>query len=385
MELAARFGAWRTSENRAYLALLALGALDASGYSVIAPVLPAISHELAMGPALIGVLVASFPAAMIAGFACAGQFVRRGRTSFLIRLSLVLTAAGALGFVFGSGFDVYLGSRALMGFGSGGLWIGITFSTLERWPGQEYLCMSRIFAAYAVGGLLGPALGAVGGIRSPFAAYLVLALVGLVLQRALATTREPSTFEPDRTTLRLRGFWVASAGILFAVLGLGILEGVLPLHLAERLSQGEIGAFYVGISLVVSASAAAAGSLRPRPLLIAAAVFVVAGLGLASATTNIPLWLLALALAGVGIGFANTGSLGVLMETVRTERIITAMVVWSQLGIVGYLIGPLAGGAVAGSLGFAALGVIPLLAAAALLILTGLQARKRSPRPVRAA
>ncbi len=39
MELAGRFGAWRTTDNRAYLVLLALGALDAAGYSVIAPVL----------------------------------------------------------------------------------------------------------------------------------------------------------------------------------------------------------------------------------------------------------------------------------------------------------------------------------------------------------
>jgi MFS family permease len=375
MELAARFGAWRTSDNRAYLVLLALGALDAAGYSVIAPVLPSISRELNAGPALIGVLVASFPAAMIAGFAAAGRLVRRGRTSLVLRLSLVLTAVGALGFIFGSGLDVYLGARALMGLGSGGLWIGITFATLERWPGQEYLCMSRVFAAYSVGGLLGPALGAIGGIRGPFAAYLVLALLGLLVQRGLSAPVEARAFVPDRTALRLRGFWVASAGILFAVLGLGIVEGVLPLHLAERLSQGAIGALYIGMSLVVSASAAAAGSLRPRPLLVSAAVLVVAGLAAAGATTNIPIWLLALALAGVGIGFANTGSLGMLIETVKTERIVTAMVVWSQLGIIGYLLGPLAGGAIADSVGFASLGVVPLAAAAVLLWLTGLQAR----------
>jgi MFS family permease len=324
---------------------------------------------------LIGVLVASFPAAMILGFAVAGRLVRHGRTPLVLRLSLLLTAGGALGFVLGSGFGVYLGSRALMGLGSGGLWIGITFATLERWPGQEYLCMSRVFAAYSVGGLVGPALGAIGGVRAPFAAYLVLALVGLVVLRLLSDSHEPRAFVPDRAALRLRGFWVASAGILFAVMGLGIVEGVLPLHLAERLSQGAIGALYIGMSIAVSASAAAAGSLRPRPLLVAAAVLVVVGLGLAGATTNIPLWLLALALAGVGIGFANTGSLGVLIETVKAERIITAMVVWSQLGIVGYLIGPLAGGAIAGSAGFAALGLVPLVAAAALLLLTGLQVR----------
>ena len=43
-----------------------------------------------------------------------------------------------------------------------GIWIGVTFDTLARWPGQEYLCMSRIFAAYSAGGLIGPTLGAIG-------------------------------------------------------------------------------------------------------------------------------------------------------------------------------------------------------------------------------
>jgi hypothetical protein len=64
-----------------------------------------------------------------------------------------------------------------------------------------------------------------------------------------------------------------------------------------------------------------------------------------------------------------------LIETVKTERIVTAMVVWSQLGIIGYLIGPLAGGLMADKVGFAGLGVVPLAAAAALLVLTGLQSR----------
>ena len=57
--------------------------------------------------------------------------------------------------------------------------------------------------------------------------------------------------------------------------------------------------------------------------------------------------MLALTLAAVGIGIGNTGSLGLLVEAVTVERIVSAMVVWSQIGIVGYLLGPLIGGSVA--------------------------------------
>jgi MFS family permease len=249
-----------------------------------------------------------------------------------------------------------------MGLGSGGIWIGVTFDTLERWPGQEYLCMSRIFAAYSLGGLIGPTLGAFAGIRGPFLGYLALLLAALPLVLLVGEPQARREFAADRAVLRTRGFRVASAAILFAVLALGVLEGVLPLHFAERLSQAQIGGLYVGASLIVAASAAAAGGRRPRPLVFAAVLLAVTGTSLAGMAADVPLWLLALALAAVGIGIANTGSLGLLVEAVPIQRIVTAMVVWSQIGIIGYLLGPLAGGLVADSLGYAYLGTVSAIA-----------------------
>jgi MFS family permease len=346
----------------AYPLLLALGALDASGYSVIVPVAPAIADATEAGPATIGLLVASFPTGMVMGFALAGSVVRRRGARSLLVGSLAVVALGALGFVLGDSLAVYFVSRFLMGLGSGGIWIGVTFDTLERWPGQEYLCMSRIFAAYSVGGLIGPMLGAFGGIRGPFLAYLALLLAALPVVLFVVEPQVRREFDADRAVLRTRGFRVASAAILFAVLALGVLEGVLPLHFAERLSQAQIGGLYVGASLIVAVSAAAAGGRRPRPLVFAAVLLAVAGTSLAGIATDVPLWLLALALAAVGIGIANTGSLGLLVEAVPVQRIVTAMVVWSQIGIIGYLLGPLAGGLVADTLGYGFIGAVSAVA-----------------------
>jgi MFS family permease len=357
------------SSRAAYPLVLGLGALDAAGYSVIVPVAPAIADSTGAGPATIGLLVASFPAGMVAGFALAGVAVRRHGSRALLAVSLVLVALGALGFVLGDSLGVYFVARTLMGLGSGGIWIGVTFDTLERWPGQEYLCMSRVFAAYSAGGLIGPALGAFGGIQGPFLAYLILLLVALpavLLVPQPATRRE---FAADRAVLRRPAFWVASAAILFAVLALGVLEGVLPLHLAERLTQAQIGGLYVGASLIVAASATAAGGRRPHPLVFAAVFLTVAGVSLAGIVTNVPLWLLAVVLAGIGIGLANTGSLGLLVEAVPVERIVTAMVIWSQIGIVGYLLGPLAGGLVADGFGYAFVGLVPAVAGLLTIVL----------------
>ena len=344
----------------AYPLLLALGALDATGYSVIVPVAPAIADATGAGPATIGLLVASFPAGMVAGFALAGWLVRVAGAKRLLAGSLVLVALGALGFVFGDSLAAYFPSRSLMGVGSGGIWIGVTFDTLERWPGQEYVCMSRVFAAYSVGGLIGPALGVVGGIQGPFLAYIVLLVLAMPL---VLLVGEPSTrrdFAADRGPLRSRGFWLASAAIMFAVLALGVLEGVLPLHFAERLSQAQIGALYVGrvvrgrghrererrheaTATRPRSDRAGRCSGSPSPESRRASR---SGSSPCSSPRS-------------GSGSANTGSLGLLVEAVPVERIVTAMVVWSQIGIVGYLLGPLVGGFVAEGLGYAYLGLVP--------------------------
>jgi MFS family permease len=358
----------------AYPLLLALGALDATGYSVIVPVAPAIADATGAGPATIGLLVASFPAGMVAGFALAGRAIRRYGARPLLVASLALVALGSLGFVLGNSLGVYFGARALMGLGSGGVWIGVTFDTLERWPGQEYLCMSRIFAAYSVGGLLGPTLGAFGGIHGPFLAYLGLIVAAFPVVLLVDPPWARREFASDPAAVRTRGFWIAAAAILFSALALGVLEGVLPLHLAERLTQAQIGALYVGASVVVAVSASASGGRRPQPLVFVAIVLSVAGIALAGMVANVPLWLLAAALAATGIGLANTGSLGLLIEAVPVERIVTAMVVWSQVGIIGYLLGPLAGGLIADGTGYAFIGLVP--AGAGLLTIALLRTRR---------
>ena len=353
----------------AYPLLLALGALDATGYSIIVPVAPAISDATGAGPAGIGLLVASFPAGMVAGFAVAGALVRRLGSRAVLAGSIVLVALGTLGFVLGDTLAVYFPARAAMGLGSGGIWIGVTFDTLDRWPGEEYVCMSRVFAAYSIGGLVGPALGALGGIHGPFLAYLALLVAALPLVLLVDGPVARRSFATDRGVLRRRGFWVASAAILFASVALGVLEGVLPLHFAERLSQAQVGALYVGASLVVAATATAAAGRPPPPLVFGALVLAVFGISLAGLATAVPLWVLALLLAAAGIGLANTGSLGLLIGAVPVERIVSALVVWSQVGIVGYLLGPLAGGVIAEELGYGLVGLVPAAAAAAVLLL----------------
>jgi MFS family permease len=328
--------------------------LDAAGYSLIAPVLPELAQRTGASVTVMGMLVATFPLGMVAGFALGGAAVRRRAPAAVILAGLGLVAAGCLGFVLGTDLAVLAPARLLMGLGSGCLWLGITFTTLASWPGQEYLCMSRVFAAYSAGGLLGPLLGSIHGVRGPFTAYLVLTLLMTVPVLALQLPAHGATFTADHRALRSRGFWAASAGIAFAVMALGTLEGVLPLHFGTKLAQVQIGALYAATSVLVAVAAALAAQLRPRRALLASTALVIAGLAATGASSTVPVWIVALAVAGCGIGLANTGAIGVLLDAVPAQRIVTAMVLWSQIGILGYLLAPLTGGPIADAYGYTA-------------------------------
>ncbi|MEW2632570.1 MFS transporter [Streptomyces sp. NPDC048389] len=359
-----------------YVLLLALGALDAAGYSLIAPVLPTLASLTGGGATAMGMLVATFPLGMVAGFAVGGAAVQRTTPAKVILAGLLLICAGCLGFVFRTGLVDLCLARLVMGLGSGCLWLGITFATLAAWPGREYVCMSRVFAAYSVGGLLGPLLGAIHGVRGPFAAYLLLTAAAVIPLLVLRLPARTGAFTTDRSALRSRDFRAAAAGIAFAVLGLGMVEGVLPLHFGTKLGQSQIALLYAATSVVVATVAVLAARLRPRRALLGSTVLMVVGFTAAGAGSAVPVWIGALVLVGAGIGMANTGSIGVLLEAVPAERIVTAMVLWSQIGILGYLLAPVLGGPLADAHGYAA--VAGLVALAAVMVVAELGPRGRT-------
>jgi MFS family permease len=344
----------------AYPVLLVLGVVDAAAYSVIAPVLPAIADATDASTTTITALAASFPLAMLVGLAVSGAVIRRGRGHGLLLVALALLGVGSLAFVVTDSLAALFLARAVMGVGSGALWMGITFRAFEYWPGQEYRCMSRVYAAYSVGALVGPGLGALPGAQAPFVAYALLLVVVAPFAARLprATTRRG--YVADRTWRAMPGFWYAAAGIMLGMLAVGMIDGVLPLHFATAWTQTQIGLAYVATATVTAAAAVAAGGIRPGLALAAGGVAATVGVTLAGASSTGVWWMLALALTGAGAGLAQTGSTGALLERIPTHRIVGAMTAWSQLGITGYLLAPALGGPLAERWGYAALGVVPL-------------------------
>jgi MFS family permease len=365
----------------AYLVLLGLGALDAAGYSIIAPVVPEIQEATAAGPAILGALVACFAVGQMLGYPLGGRGIERRHAVWVLAGSLALVVLGDLGFVVGEGLGVWFPARLVQGIGAGGLWMGISFAVIERFPGQEFPRLTGVLAAYGAGAIAGPAMGAAGGIRTPFLIHLALVLVLALALTQVGAPRERVAFRSDRAALRTPGFMLASAGILLVALALGTFDGPLPLHFAELLDQAEIGALYVACAVVAAVCATVGGRLAPRPTLAVATVLIPVAVAVAGLTESVAVWVLAAVLLGIGLGIGEAGALGVLLRSIGIERIVLAMVVWSQVWAVGYLAGPAAAGGIAEAFGFGAIGLVPCAAA---VLVAAVFLRAPLARPARA-
>jgi len=331
-------------------------------------VLPSLAVTTGASPLTLGWLTASFPLTMLVGYLLAVGLLNVPRRGAVFVGALGLLAAGALVFVLTDDIVVLFAGRMVMGVGSGALWIAVTFRTLEYWPGQEYRCMSRVIAAYSVGALLGPVIGGLPGSHLPFAAYLGLVLAAIPVAVALPPPAVRLPTGQDWSALRLRGFWFSALAVMFAMMAPGTLDGVLPLHFSTQLTQTQIGVAYAGTACLIAVTATAAARFRPRLALLVGGIGVVGGIAAAAMTASVLAWLLALAVIGLGTGATETGSTGVLLEVVPTDRIVTAMVVWSQVGMIGYLLAPALGAPLAQRYGFGAVALVPLVGALAVVV-----------------
>ena len=338
-----------------------LAALDAAGYGMLAPVLPEIGQQTGTGPGVAGALVACFGLGQLVGYPIAGLMAQRRGAFWTLRASLVLLLVGDAIFVLGDGLAAWFPARGVQGLGAAGLWIGVSFAILEHWPDQAYQRVSGALAAYSAGAVLGPAMGAVHGIRGPFVAHAVFALAAFLPVLLLGAAQTRARFGTDRTVLRTRAFAVSAAGIVLIALTVGTIDGPLPLHLSSGLGQTGIAALYVVTAAVVAAGAMLAGRFRPTTALVIAALLVPPGVGFVGATGSVGPWVAGLAVAGLGFGLGESGALGILLAAVSRERIVTAWVLLAQMWAAGYLVGPAVAGLVAQSVGYGVLGVVPLV------------------------
>ena len=167
-------------------------AVDLLGFGIVVPLLPLYAHRLGAGPGSVGLLLAAFSAAQFVSAPLLGRLSDRvGRKPLLI-LSLVGTAAASLLTGVAGSLWLLMVARVLDGASGGSVSVAQASATDLVGPEDRMRVFGLLGAAYGVGFVIGPAIGALaalGGARVPFFVAAAVAAVNAVV----ATKRLPET------------------------------------------------------------------------------------------------------------------------------------------------------------------------------------------------
>jgi MFS family permease len=243
--------------------------------------------------------------------------------------------------------------------------------------------------AAVFGALLGPVLGALAGVVGTRAAFLGVTVAGAVLVVWAATTPPVA---PDRQALRagllavrerslLAGLWL----IMLPALLFGVLIVLVPLQL-NRHGWGTIaiGALFAVTTAVETVLNPMLGRLtdrqgRMRPVRAALVGSIVVSIALAWARQ--PALIAALVVAsGIAYGAFYTPGLALISHGAELAGVAQGLAfgVMNACWGIGALVGPAAGGALAGVAGDA----VPYLVLAGVCVATYLATRARYAEPV---
>jgi MFS family permease len=358
----------RTFASRSAVVSLGLGPLvglvsavvfmEATFYALLVPLLPRLSHQLALGKQSVGILAGAYLFGMAAGSIPAGWLADRLGPRAVTLLGLIGLSASTLAFGCVHAFYLLLVTRVLQALGGALAWAGGMAWLLARAPPSIR------------GRVLGVALGVwyVGAAAGPLVGGLVLALgfvpvfVSLAVLSAclcVVTVRipgpEPSAvYRPNRTRyLAFGGGLAGTLALLVAALVMGACVPLLPAMLSGLGAHGGVIALVFAVAGVAQgASALAFGRLTDR---FGALLPVLAGLMSLALTVSVfalPLSVVALAaaiiLASVALQLAIGPALAMIATAASAAGVETGAV-WGTMNLTW------AGGMFLGSVGTSAL------------------------------
>ena len=351
---------------------------DIVAYSVAIPVLPDLSRKLGASPTMIGLLFASFGVTLLTVSIPMGAVSDRiGRKGPMVG-GLVALALATLLFAFADGLPWLFAARLVQGAADAVTWV-VGFALVSDLYGDDErgrvsgIIMMGTSAAVMIGPTFGGWLYELGGIRTPFIAVAVLALVDVVLFLLLDLPAHHAPSEPVPLGMVLRVPAIAACALV--VIGISstisMLEPVLALHLAELgVNPARLGLMYGAAAVVTTTLNPIAGRYSDRrgsrPTMMLGLVMMavmVAVLGQSwSYASALVLFVIA---AGTGT-FVITPSLAFMGEATTGAGIRSFGVSYGLYNLAwgaGLLGGPALGGFLFERIGFRALLVVwaPLL------------------------
>ena len=172
-------------------------ALDLVGFGIVLPILPLYAERFDASPAVIGLLVASFSLAQFVFSPIWGRVSDRvGRKPVLV-LSLAGTAVGSLLTGLAGSLWLLFAARILDGISGASVSVAQAAVTDLAPPEQRPRLLGLLGAAFGLGFVAGPAIGALAALGGPHVPFLVAAGLAAV-NAVVAAVRLPET-HPSRS------------------------------------------------------------------------------------------------------------------------------------------------------------------------------------------
>lgn len=347
--------------RRALIVAALAVAVDTFVYGLAVPVLPALAAGVGVGDAGLGLLFASYAAALLAATPAVGVWVDRVGPRQPLLAGLIMLAGATLAFAFARGLPWLLAARALQGASAAVTWTaGLSLLAATHAPAERGRAMGAALGAMTIGTLLGPPAAGLlferVGPRAPFVLGAAVAAADAILRIALVPPLPHAPpAESPRLALRRPGAGTMLAACAAGAATLGFFEPVVGAELSRAHGTFAVGVAFGVATLASSVAFPLVGRLADRftparvaiaSLAFAGAAAVVLGRAHGVAATTAGLSLVAIGVAGM---LAPTATLaGHVAEASDPPAYGAVYAAYNVAYAIGLFVGPALGGALAG-------------------------------------
>lgn len=376
-------------------ALWSCVALDLVGFGIVLPILPRYAERFGASPSTVGLLVASFSLAQLVFAPIWGRVSDRvGRKPVLV-LSLAGTAVGSLMTGLAGSLWLLFAGRIIDGISGASVSVAQAAVADLAAPEQRSRLLGLLGAAFGLGFVAGPAIGALAVLGGPHVPFLLAAAIAgvnaVAAARRLPETRRPhAQAEPegeDQPRSRMGGLVLVT---FLGLLAFSAFEATFALFVEGRLGVSESGTYAIFAVIGVVIALVQVGLVHrvvrrvgERKALAIGLAANAAGLALLAPTRSWPALVPAVLALTVGQGLITPTLSSLVAGRAGSKRWGHALGVQQAAGGLARVLGPVAGGVAFQHIGVPApyVGGAVLVAVAAVVMTTTGRAEPSLARP----
>jgi len=258
----------RSALPRGFWVIWTTVAIDLVGFAIVAPILGRYAERFGANPFTVGLLFAAFSLAQFAFAPVLGRLSDRIGRKPIILLSLFGTAVGSVITGAAGALWVLFAGRIIDGASGGSLSVAQAAVADVVPPEDRSRAFGLLGAAFGVGFVVGPALGALSALRGPHVPFYVAAAIAFI-NGVVAIFRLPETnLEHRRTTqstksLHTARLWRLVTVAFIAIAAFSGFEATFALLAERRFDLNEAGIAVVFLCIGVVLVIVQAGFIRP--------------------------------------------------------------------------------------------------------------------------